>query len=58
MQTLPIVKDLDELKDRGLGFVPSLEGLLMDEFVFQRAEEAVDHRVVVTGKPDCLIAHV
>ena len=42
MQTLPTVEDLNEFKDRGLSFVPSLAGLIMDEFVFQSAEEALD----------------
>ena len=49
MNPLPVVEDLDELKDlrvrvRSRRIVP-----LVDQLIFQRAEEALDDGVVVTA---------
>ena len=46
MTTLPIVEHLDPLKDVLLGGFPRGVTLIVDEFFLQRAEEALDDRVV------------
>src|SRR5438093_4760312 len=47
MQPLPIIKHLDELKDLHTGFLGRAVVPIMHQLIFQRAEETLDHRVVV-----------
>src|SRR5438094_55079 len=48
MQPLTIVEDLNELENLGAGFVPRAIPPVMDQLVFQCAEEALDSCVVIT----------
>ena len=47
MQPLAIVEDLNELENLGAGFVPREMPPVMDQLIFQCAEEALDRRVVI-----------
>jgi len=49
VQPLAIVEDLDELEQLCLGLLARAIVLVMDQFVLQRTEEALHHRVVVTS---------
>jgi hypothetical protein len=48
MQALPIVEPLNELKHRRVRFFVRMETPVMNQLVLQRAEDAFDHRTVVT----------
>jgi len=47
MNPCAIVEQLDVFKDRPSRLIPCLEVLVVDDFVLQRAEEALHHGVVV-----------
>src|SRR5713226_1437274 len=46
MQPLAIVEDLDVLEDRRPRLFAGVEGVMMDELVLERAEEALGARIV------------
>ena len=48
MAPLAIVKYFDVLEDRGSRFTPSPESVVMDLFVFERTEETLSDRIVIT----------
>lgn len=47
MESLAIIKSFDKRKDLSAGLVSRVIGLTIDEFILQRAEEALGQRVVV-----------
>ena len=47
MQPLAVVKHLDVVEELDLGLIQRGEALVMREFLFERAEEALHGRVVV-----------
>jgi len=47
MQPLPVVEHLDELKHRRLRRLARMEFLVMHQLILERAEEALDHGIVV-----------
>ena len=48
MQPLPIIEHLDELEHLRASVVAGVIVPLMDQLIFERTEEALDHGVVVT----------
>ena len=46
MSTLPIVPDLDELKQRPACMCPALEALVAEQLLRQGGKETLDHRIV------------
>ena len=47
MQPLAIVEPFNKRKDLSARLVPRVIGLMMNQFIFQRAEEALRHRIVI-----------
>ena len=48
MQPLAIIEPFNKRKDVSARLIPGVTGLMMHEFIFQRAEEALRHRIVIT----------
>ena len=48
MQPLAIIEPFNKRKDVSARLCPGVIGLMMNEFIFQRAEEALRYRIVIT----------
>jgi hypothetical protein len=48
MQPLAIIEPFNKRKDVSARLIPCVIGLMMHQFIFQRAEEAFRHRIIIT----------
>ena len=48
MQPLAIIEPFNKREDLSARLIPGVIGLMMHQFIFQRAEEAFRHRIIIT----------